>query len=846
MMRTWTLGVAAALCTWASPADSIGVSGRFVRIELPGADRILSVAEVQVYRANRNIALQGTAKQATTLGNGYAERAVDGNVTGNFFAGSVSHTTMADHPSWELDLGSEGEVSRIVLFNRTDCCQGRIVPAKVSLLNGAKQIVWQGVIDSQREKYAFHVVPTAIPIPVAGRNLLRNASFRERTNPPLPDYWDLDHVAALTFRNLHEQFGVDESIASPVPGTSVLKVVNSENNFPYTRVVPRNLFAKLPEGPYTFSVYLRSNRDGARLNVRFTWADGPTVVRALSNEWKRYTMTIRVTSADAERLQPVLTFPEKGTYYIAAPQLESGAAATAFVPFVEGNAIDINTFKRKAHGALGWINGKLHSREKPKLTALFEYDFYTADSVARLVLFSNYGSQLAVSVRCDGPVGGTQARTDSRYALTPGASTQIEMPISGWPNGDYTCHVEAFENGTRQAVANAQLRKLPPGLSEIRVNRIRRFISLNGTPFFIIGMGVGSWKIPDDWYFEDLANHGINTVFYTGSPNKQGRSDLPGIEKFVARAARQNLKVIVGIPLAGAKPQGWQERLEAFSWVVEKLKDNQAVIGWFPVDEPAADSWRDEELAGIYRAIKRIDPYRPIFVNWAFTGVPAAVGDEPLGTLGATDVYSSDYYPFSRTQRSMDGFISNTVRTAKTSQLFHKVSHSWLQLFGGIVASREPTGDELGYMAYLSFAYGSMVSYWDTKSNSSATWARLAQINSEIQMLANELFLNPDAVELVAPVHKDGFMHCVWRKGRQVYLMVLNDRSASAELHVALADLPVRVSSSATVFFSDRRAESHAGYLDDNFMPYEGRIYVFDVDSPLPTSAQPNTTAASQ
>ena len=152
------------------------------------------------------------------------------------------------------------------------------------------------------------------------------------------------------------------------------------------------------------------------------------------------------------------------------------------------------------------------------------------------------------------------------------------------------------------------------------MNNFRKTLSINRTPFTMIGMGVGGWKVPPDWYFEDLGLHGITTVFYTRSVQPSGRNDLHELELFLSAASRHRLKVIVGVGIAGSKPPDWRERLVRFSEIVSAVKANPAVIGWYPVDEPAANTWTDDELLEVYETMKKLDPYRPVMVRNAFNG----------------------------------------------------------------------------------------------------------------------------------------------------------------------------------------------------------------------------------
>jgi len=72
-----------------------------------------------------NVALGGTASQVSQLQVGLdlsASQAIDGNNNGDFEAFTMAHTDSAAEAWWEIDLGSRYELSRIEIFNRTDCC----------------------------------------------------------------------------------------------------------------------------------------------------------------------------------------------------------------------------------------------------------------------------------------------------------------------------------------------------------------------------------------------------------------------------------------------------------------------------------------------------------------------------------------------------------------------------------------------------------------------------------------------------------------------------------------------------------------------------------------------------
>src|SRR5262249_39215221 len=53
--------------------------GRIVRIDLPGKNKMIHLAEVEVISAGVNVARKGTARQSSTYSDAEAKRAIDGN-----------------------------------------------------------------------------------------------------------------------------------------------------------------------------------------------------------------------------------------------------------------------------------------------------------------------------------------------------------------------------------------------------------------------------------------------------------------------------------------------------------------------------------------------------------------------------------------------------------------------------------------------------------------------------------------------------------------------------------------------------------------------------------------------
>ncbi|KAH9494722.1 hypothetical protein Btru_017717 [Bulinus truncatus] len=92
----------------------------------------------------RNFALLQSATQSTLLSVEIpAIVAVDGNTNGSFLSYSCTHTARTDtNPQWTFSLDSAKLISRIVLYNRADCCSERLRNFKLETLDINNVTMW--------------------------------------------------------------------------------------------------------------------------------------------------------------------------------------------------------------------------------------------------------------------------------------------------------------------------------------------------------------------------------------------------------------------------------------------------------------------------------------------------------------------------------------------------------------------------------------------------------------------------------------------------------------------------------------------------------------------------------
>jgi len=185
-------------------AKDQAAQARFVRIELPGRQRTLTLAEVEVISDGSNIARKGSARQSSTSNNGGASRAIDGNTSGAFGDGGQTHSREGEaNPWWEVDLGGEFPVEAVVVYNRTEGNLGsRLSNHSIKVLDGRRNLIF--------EKKGLPAPESKARVEVAGESperMLRREAMAALTTVPGREK---DAAAILTKVAL----GTDERVAA--------------------------------------------------------------------------------------------------------------------------------------------------------------------------------------------------------------------------------------------------------------------------------------------------------------------------------------------------------------------------------------------------------------------------------------------------------------------------------------------------------------------------------------------------------------------------------------------------------------------------------------------------------
>ncbi len=146
------------------PAGVAEAKARFIRLELPGKQKMLQIAEVQVFAGAENIARAGTASLSSTYIDAVAARAIDGRTEGEYEKGSVAHSNQQDDPWWEVDLKAVRAIDRVVIWNRAEFPE-RLAGFRIVALDEQRKVVW--------EKSGNAAPPRSVELALNGERELR-------------------------------------------------------------------------------------------------------------------------------------------------------------------------------------------------------------------------------------------------------------------------------------------------------------------------------------------------------------------------------------------------------------------------------------------------------------------------------------------------------------------------------------------------------------------------------------------------------------------------------------------------------------------------------------------------
>jgi hypothetical protein len=215
---------------------------------------------------------------------------------------------------------------------------------------------------------------------------------------------------------------------------------------------------------------------------------------------------------------------------------------------------------------------------------------------------------------------------------------RFSLPADKLETGCYDLCFEFLSEGKKTASKSLVIEKLKHVDNEVVIKKDRKFY-INGHIFYPVvnvqGISRGMEAYQQSLYY--ASRKGINTIIAGSGTKNANLAILNNAHKF-------GMKVFLRAGITSLTDQDnfikWQRKLEE-SLGDKEVRQHPALLGYFLYDEPMAVGISFKRLILSYNALKKMDPYHPVWINAA-----------PRGNVGghakysqAADIYGLDIYP---------------------------------------------------------------------------------------------------------------------------------------------------------------------------------------------------------
>jgi glucose/arabinose dehydrogenase/azurin len=248
------------------------VVGRYVRVLLPGRDRTLGLAEVEVQSGGQNIASRATPSQSSGIpggdfGGGPA-KATDGNFDVAQAGAAAAFTTRELDPWWELDLGSEQPIDTLTIRPYLADGEASRGDLHVAVLNEARETMFTS--DGLSTAVAVHVVRVGGDFSAA----LRRSAIEALSRVPGHDEETVPLLAGLAREGRDQSAAIDALSRIPRDRWPARELgPTAESLLAYAR--------RMPAGERTGAEFKQVVSLGRDLATRLPSADGTRISSAL-------------------------------------------------------------------------------------------------------------------------------------------------------------------------------------------------------------------------------------------------------------------------------------------------------------------------------------------------------------------------------------------------------------------------------------------------------------------------------------------------------------------------------------------------------------------------------------
>ena len=471
------------------------------------------------------------------------------------------------------------------------------------------------------------------------------------------------------------------------------------------------------------------------------------------------------------------------------------------------------------------------------MTGCFDRNYYTKEKTGAAIVSLNMpeGTKQEFLAQLELLVKGKQGEKVIRKQtkVTDPRNIGIRFDLREIPLGVHQAVVrvrDARNNLIAEKVL--KLRKPPPaptGLHEVKVDRMRMALLVDGKPFFPIGIyGI----VPE--YMKEVADAGFNCTIRWSPAEMGGYKYLKELMETSEEAGRQ---AILAYPdacqKAGLFMIDWpfflsyeklryasidfSERFARFlndqlPFIVETVREHPALLAYYGPDEPS-EQHRGQCLQAA-EIFWELDPYHPHFM--LFCG---GVLDWPE----VYDVAGMDLYPgFGR--KSLFPVFTGARRGALVAEA-NRVPYWHVPLLCGRGSGNRCTGPEQRAQAYLAViggAKGILWFVWPPRHQSN--WGELRKIAREFTELTPVLTeASPEQdIRRDPPEMTETLQVLVKEHKGKTYLIMANADPEPLEASFAL---PEKYSGKCQVLFENRKLNLVNAKFTDHFAGFASHVY---------------------
>ena len=486
------------------------------------------------------------------------------------------------------------------------------------------------------------------------------------------------------------------------------------------------------------------------------------------------------------------------------------------------------------------FSGGLDAESFPRLMqAYLDRNYYTNEKQARGIVHLNIPNgkerfTVELEIR-----PATQKPIKARGKVRDPEKTVIPFSLSKIPLGKHAAEFRILDSqGQVMASETTMLRKEPPApppIREVKVDRERICVLVEGKPFFPIGI----YGVPPE-YMKQVAEAEFNcTICWSpGFPDASSRlekaleiSEQAGrevINQYLDASQKAGLLVLEwpiafglqrkdGMNLYYGAPnfsESWARFLkEVVPFVVETCSKHPAILAYYGPDEPA--KWFREQSREHSQVVSKIDPYRPNFILFA-SGIRGVWPE-------VYDIAGIDWYFKERRT------VTSCLRPARAAAqvlgrnripYWHVPLCEWC---GGSVRGLSGAEQRIqSYLCVIGGAKGILWFVWPPRYH--GNWEELKKLASEFTALTPVL---TEAAPAQTVRHERAEMEetvqvLVQEHAGKTYLITANASEYEAE---ATFTLPDGFSGKAKVWFEDRSRPIKDSRFTDHFEGYGRHVY---------------------